>query len=108
MFLQSSGFGLVVVDLSDIAEKVVHNVPTSTWFRFSRIVENRRTALVFIEQQPHATSYAGLVLKLAAAPATFSGKLLTGFTLNADLIRTREKKGVQSTTSDFSIKAQWA
>jgi hypothetical protein len=108
MLLQSSGFGLVVVDLSDIAEKVIHNVPTSTWFRFSRVVENRHTALVFIEQQPHATSCAGLVLKLAAAPATFSGKLLTSFTLNADVIRARGKKGVKSATPDFSIKAQWA
>lgn len=108
MLLQSSGFGLIVVDLSDIAEKIVHKVPPSSWFRFSRVVENQATALVFIEQQPHATSCAGMVLKLTAAPATFSGNLLTNFTLNADLLRTREKKGVQSATQDFSMKAQWA
>jgi len=108
MLLQSSGFGLIIVDLSDVAEKVVRNVPMSSWFRFSRVVESQQTALVFIEQQPHATSCAGLVLKLAAAPATFSGKLLTNFTLNADVIRTRERKGAQSATSDFSVKAQWA
>jgi len=108
MLLQSSGFGLVVIDLSDLAEKVVRKVPISSWFRFSRVVENQQTALVFIEQQPHATSCAALVLKLASAPATFSGKLLTSFTLNADVIRTRERKGVQSVTPDFSVKAQWA
>lgn len=108
MLLQGSGFGLIVVDLSDIAEKVVRNVPISSWFRFSRVVENQQTALVFIQQQAHAASCAGLVLKLSAAPATFSGRLLTGFTLNADVIRTRERKGVQSATPDFSVKAQWA
>jgi hypothetical protein len=108
MLLQSSGFGLIVVDLSDIADKIVRNVPPSSWFRFSRVVENQPTALVFIEQQPHATSCAGLVLKLRAAPATFTGKLLMNFTLTADVIRTREKKGVQSATPDFSIKALWA
>jgi recA bacterial DNA recombination protein len=108
MLLQSSGFGLIVVDLSDIPEKIVRNVPISSWFRFSRIVENQPTALVFIEQQPHSTSCAGLVLKLSAAPATFCGKLLTHFNLNADVLRSREKKGVQSATPDFSIKAQWA
>jgi len=108
MLLQSGGFGLIVVDLSDIAEKVVRSVPISSWFRFSRVVENQQTALVFVERQPQATSYAGLVLKLAAAPATFSGQLLTSFTLNAEVIRTREKKGVQSVTPDFSVKAQWA
>jgi len=108
MLLQSSGFGLIVVDLSDIGEQIVRNVPASSWFRFSRVVENQPTALVFVAQQPHATSCAGLVLKLAAEPATFSGKLLTNFNLNAVVLRTREKKGVQSATSDFSMKAQWA
>ena len=108
MLLQSSGFGLIVVDLSDIAETVVHKVPPSSWFRFSRVVENQATALVFIAQRPHATSCAGLVVKLTAAPATFSGKLLKNFTMNADVFRARDKKGVQSTTADFSIKAQWA
>ena len=108
MLLQSGGFSLIVVDLSDIAERVVRNVPISSWFRFSRVVENQQTALVFVEQQAHATSCARLVLKLAASPATFSGKVLTNFTLNADVIRTRERKGAQSVTPDFSVKAQWA
>ncbi|MFZ0478395.1 MAG: hypothetical protein WAL71_04545 [Terriglobales bacterium] len=108
MLLQSGGFGLIVVDLSDIADKVVCKVPISSWFRFSRVVENQQTALVFIEQQPHATSCARLVLKLAAAPAIFSGNLLMSFTLNANVTRNCEKKGVQSATPDFSVKAQWA
>lgn len=108
MLLQSGGFGLIVVDLSDIGEKIVRNVPISSWFRFSRVVENQNTALVFIENQSHATSCAGLVLKLTAAPTRFAGKLLTSLTLSADVIRTREKKGVQSVTPGFSIKAQWA
>ena len=108
MVLQSSGFGLVVVDLSDIAEKYVRNVPLSSWFRFSRAVENQPTALVFVAQQPHAMSCAGMVLKLAAGPVTFSGNLLTNVTLNANVLRAREKKGVHSATPDFSVKAQWA
>jgi len=107
MLLQSSGFGLIVVDLSGIAEKVIRNIPLSTWFRFSRVVENQPAALVFVEQNPHATSCAGLVLKITAGPAIFSGKLLTNFNLKAEITRTREKKRPQ-TTDDFSIKAQWA
>lgn len=107
MLLQSSGFGLIVVDLSDITEKIVCNVPISSWYRFSRVVENQQTALVFVERRPHATSCAGLVLRLNTAPATFTGQLLTNLTLKADVIRNREKKGVQSATPDFSIKAQW-
>jgi recA bacterial DNA recombination protein len=108
MLLQSSGFGLIAVDLSGIAERFVRNVSMSTWFRFSRVVEQQPTALVFIEQHPHATSCAGLVLRLVTESAGLSGKLLTNFNLKAEVTRTREKKGVQSATPDFSIKAQWA
>jgi hypothetical protein len=108
MLLQSNGFGLIVVDLSDIAEKIVHNVPVSSWFRFSRVVESQATALVFVARRPHATSCAGMVLKLAAGPATFYGKLLTNFNLKVDVLRAREKTSVQSATPDFSIKSQWA
>lgn len=73
MLLQSSGFGLIIVDLSDIAEKFIRNIPLSSWFRFSRAVENQSTALVFVARQPHATSCAGMVLQLASGQATFSG-----------------------------------
>ena len=108
MLLQSSGFSLIVVDLGGIAERVVRKVPISTWFRFSRVVETRSTALVFIEQQPHATSCAELVLRLTPQSATFSGRLFTNFNLQAELVRTREKKGVQSASPEFPVKTQWA
>jgi hypothetical protein len=108
MLLQSSGFGLIVVDVSDLAEKIVRNVPSSSWFRFSRVVENQATALVFMARRPHATSCAGMVLQLTTAPAIFSGPLMTNVHLSANVLRTREKKGVHSVTTDFSIKAQWA
>lgn len=108
MLLQSSGFGLIVVDLSDIAEKFIRNVPLSTWFRFSRTVEKQPTALVFLSRQAHAASCAAMVLQVASGPATFSGNLLTNVPLRIGAIRTREKKGVQSATPEFSMKAQWA
>jgi len=108
MLLESGGFGLIAVDLSGISEKLVRRVPVSTWFRFSRVVEQQATALVFLERQPQAASCAGLVLRLSSEPGAFSGKLLTQFTVTAEVVRTREKKGVHSAAPDFSIRAQWA
>jgi hypothetical protein len=106
MLLQSSGFTLIVVDLSGIGEKFVRNVPLSTWFRFSRVVEQQPAALVFLEQEPHATSCAALVLRVSAEPATLSGKLLTHFNLKVEAMRTRDKKAVQS--ANFPARTQWA
>jgi hypothetical protein len=108
MLLQSGGFGLIVVDLSSLAERLVRKVPLTTWFRFSRVVEKQRTALVFLEQQPHASHCAGLVLNLRARPAVWSGKLLEQFKLEAEIVRRREKKPSQPVQPDFSIRAEWA
>jgi hypothetical protein len=108
MLLQSGGFELIVVDLGSIAERFVRRVPLTTWFRFSRVVEKQRTALVFIEQQPHAASCAGLVLNLQSGSATWSGKLLSEFKLELEIVRTREKKLCQGAKPDFSIRTQWA
>jgi recombination protein RecA len=108
MLLQSGGFGLIVVDLSSMAERLVRKVPLTTWFRFSRVVEKQRAALVFLSQQPHATSCAGLVLGLKARPAMWSGKLLVQFNLETEIIRMREKKPSQFARPNFTVRAEWA
>lgn len=107
MLLQNGGFGLIAVDLSSLAERWVRKVPLTTWFRFSRVVEKQQTALVFLEQQSHAASCAGLVLNLQARPAVWSGKLLAQLHLEAEIVRTREKRPLQSIRPDFSIRAEW-
>ena len=108
MLLQSGGFGLIAVDLSGIPERFVRRVPLTSWFRFSRVIEKLPVALVFLEQQPHATSCAGLVLHVNARPATWQGKLLTQCNIQAEVVRTRDKRPAQSVRPDFSLKAQWA
>jgi recA bacterial DNA recombination protein len=109
ILLQSSGFGLIAVDISGIGEQIMRKVPLSTWFRFSRVIEKQSAALVFIGQEPHATSCAGLVLRVQSDPAAFSGKLLTSFNLKVEVVRCGTKKAVGSEKSPaFSLKTQWA
>jgi len=112
ILLQSGGFGLIAVDLCGIPERVVRKVPLSSWFRFSRVIEKQSAALVFIAEEPHATSCAGLVLRVASEPAVFSGNLLMQLNLKVEMIRGREKKPVRAETSQegrgFSLRAQWA
>lgn len=108
ILLQSSGFGLIAVDLSSIPERVVRNISLSSWFRFSRVIEKQAAALVFIEQEPHAASCAGLVLRVTTEPAVFSGNLLTQFNLKVEVVRGRGKKPVRSERSGFSLQTQWA
>ncbi len=107
ILLQSGGFGLIAVDLSGLAEKQVRRVPLSTWFRFSRVIEKQPAALVFIEQESHAISCAGLVLRATVAPLPFSCKLFRGYQLHVEIMRGREKRPVRSERSGFP-QTQWA
>ena len=108
ILLQSSGFGLIAVDLSGIPERIVRKVPLSSWFRFSRVIERQPAALVFIEQEPHATSCAGLVLRVTRDPAVLKGNLFTQSNLSVEVVRGLEKKPVSSERRSFSLQTQWA
>jgi hypothetical protein len=72
LLLQAGGFGLVVLDLADIPVSAARRIPLTTWFRFRRVVENTSTALVVIEQEPHAKTCASLVMDLSAQQANWS------------------------------------
>ena len=108
ILLQSGGFGLIAVDISGIPERFVHRVPLSSWFRFSRVIERQPAALVFLSQEPHATSCAGLVLRVTSNLPALSGNLFTQRDLNVEVVRDREKKPVSPEKRGFSFHTQWA
>src|SRR5690348_10957535 len=60
ILVQNGGFGLIAVDLTSIGSRYLRKVPLTTWFRFARVVERTRTALVFMTNYPVAQSCAGL------------------------------------------------
>jgi recA bacterial DNA recombination protein len=72
LLLQSSGFGMVVIDLAGVSTKMARRVPLTTWFRFRRAVENNSTILLVIGTQPCAESCASLALKLGRQSLTLS------------------------------------
>jgi recombination protein RecA len=109
LLIQGGGFGLVAVDLSDIAPKIVRYVPLNAWFRFRRAVEDTPTILMVVEQEANAKTCASLVLRLKAQPAEWKeaiagrglvrdfqdfmkypfARLLKGFEIAADVVRSR-------------------
>jgi hypothetical protein len=127
LLLQSGGFGLLVVDLADIAPEVARRVPLTSWFRFRRAVEETSTALVVLEQEPFARTCASLVLRFrhkqtrwssllasefyapsvdnCAAPPSHA-RLLGGLEMDVEVTRTR--KGPQSSGAELSTRTAWA
>jgi hypothetical protein len=133
LLLQSSGFGMVAIDLAGVPLKMAHRIPLTTWFRFRRAVENTPTLLLVIGTQPCAQSCASLSLQLGSRhqdsilSSRFSvsaecqssndncneqrpshAELLSGMEIQAELIRSRtERKPVQSANTAYQTKATW-
>jgi hypothetical protein len=117
LLLQSGGFGLVAIDLSDVPPEIVRRIPLTSWFRFQRAVEPTPTVLLVFSQTPCARTCASLLLRMRGQSAVVnrrpSGKetpthaqLLDGLHIEGELMRSRlERKPVQSVTAAFATKA---
>ena len=64
LVLQTGGFGLVVLDLAEIAPQAVRRLPYTTWLRLHRIIEGSETACVLIGSEPVARSSGGVSVLL--------------------------------------------
>ena len=64
LLLQSGGFGLVTLNLADVATKYTRRIITSWWFRFRRVIENTPTVLVVLTSVSCTRSCAALVLEV--------------------------------------------
>lgn len=115
LLLESGGFGLIVLDLTDVPPQDARRIPLTTWFRFRRAVEHKPTILLAIEQQPIAGSCSSLLLNLRAAKRGNAGmqsveptpaNLLSGLEIKIELIRSRlDRKPSHSVT--FETTTAW-
>jgi hypothetical protein len=67
LLLHGGGFGLVVLDMADVAGKDARRIISSWWYRFRRTVENTSTAIVVMAEESCARSCASLTLELNGA-----------------------------------------
>jgi hypothetical protein len=114
ILIQNGGFGVIALDLGNVAEKLIKNIPLTTWFRFARVMEALPTALVVLLTHSAAQSCASLTLNMNAS-AQWSGtetvshtRLISSVQFDLETRRTRSKKQVQGVRSDFTVRPQWA
>lgn len=67
LLLHAGGFGLVILDLGDVAGKDARRIITSWWYRFRRTVEDRSTTIAVISEEACTRSCAALTLQLNGA-----------------------------------------
>src|SRR5215213_8370162 len=64
LLLHAGGFGLVILDIADVAGKDARRIIPSWWYRFRRTVENRPTSIVVMSEEACTRSCAALTLEL--------------------------------------------
>lgn len=67
LLLHAGGFGLVILDLGDLAGKDARRIISSWWYRFRRTVEDRPTVITVISEEACTRSCAALTLELKGA-----------------------------------------
>ena len=65
LILQAGGFGLVVLDLTEVGSQVLRRLPFTTWLRLHRVIEGSDTACVLMGSESIARSAGGVCIQLA-------------------------------------------
>ncbi len=86
LVLQAGGFGLVVLDVADLAPAELRRLPATTWMRLARSVEGGETVALLIGADRIARSAGGATILLETADAGWQGqtpraRLFTGLTI---------------------------
>jgi hypothetical protein len=76
LLLHAGGFGLVILDIGDVAGKEARQIISSWWYRFRRTVEDRPTVITVISEEACTRSCAALTLELKGAAEWSRGNLL--------------------------------
>ena len=102
--LHAGGFGVVVLDLCQLTQRIANRIPISYWYRFRRAIENTPAILALVEKEPLAKSCASLMLEMKRKKAVWKGasgfELLRGVELEASA-----RKPVRPAAANFQAKA---
>jgi hypothetical protein len=91
LVLEAGGFGLVVLDVADVAPADLARLPFTTWRRLQRLVEGRDAVALVVAPVALARSARGVTLALSSSGTpVWSGhghraRRLTGLTLAAEV-----------------------
>ena len=96
LVLDAGGFGVVALDLADVPERAIRQMPMTTWMRLSRLLEDSETVGLLLGAEPIARSAEGqtVMLRSSSIAGRWSGthdrnRLLQGLECQALVIRAR-------------------
>ena len=115
ILINNGGFGVIVLNLAYVDERLIRKVPHTSWFCLARKIERTSTAFVVMLPYSAAQSCAALTLHLGESQSHWQGsakvthsRQISQIEFAFEIGRTRTKKPVQNVTSNFSARSRWA
>lgn len=121
LLLQAGGFGVIVLDMSDVGPEHIMRIPIASWHRFRLAAEQSQAALILLSQAPCAKSCAALVLRCDRVEETgrwrdgMETTLFTSLRYRTTTERRRSegidpthKKAVANATAAWQTSTPWA
>jgi hypothetical protein len=76
--IHAGGFGVVMLDLCEVAPEILRKIPFSLWYQYRNAVENTHTMCVVIADQHLTGSCATRIFAMDRGRLIWSGSLLEG------------------------------
>jgi hypothetical protein len=106
LLLHAGGFGLVILDIGDVAGKEARRIITSWWYRFRRTVENRPTSIVVISEEACTRSCAALTLELHGTGEWSRTRVTHGNLLRFNAIKVNRCRPLMPALNESQFRAQ--
>ncbi|MBX9603028.1 MAG: DNA recombination/repair protein RecA [Bryobacteraceae bacterium] len=101
LLIHGGGFGVVAMDLADLAPAVARRIPAPYWFRFRRAVEDTPAVLLVLSGEPMTKSCASLLIAMERGRAVFRGKHPTRLLHTIDY-KLNPRKPVRQQQAEFT------
>jgi recombination protein RecA len=105
LLLHAGGFGLVILDIGDIAGSEARRIISSWWYRFRRTVEDRPTVMMVISEEACTRSCAALALELKGAAEWSRANAEQGNLLHFNSIKVNRQRPFVPWVSQPQFKA---
>ena len=106
LLLHAGGFGLIILDIGDVAGKEARRIISSWWYRFRRTVEDRPTALLVISEEACTRSCAALTLELHGSGEWLRTHVTHGNLLRFNAIKVNRSRPIVPAFNESQFRAQ--
>lgn len=105
LLVHAGGFGVIVMDLSNIPSPVVRRIPMSWWYRFRRAVEHTPTSLLVVETEPYVKNCAVMAVEFRQARVVWTGEHRRFRVLSRMGMRAIPRKPMRSRDAEWDAHA---